>query len=210
MKKIFIGHKVKLLNSEQEGITLQINSWSSENMVEKYAVSLDNEIKIKRIIEKNISVGEQVSNKIYFDRLIRDIQSQDELTRIFASEILCDFLEFEIDKFDLQLLEIGIERIISQIRIEKNIKTEQKLVEGLFEYIWQKKTSKKVKIELLERLTKIDSYYIWSYLGDELEGDYENLSSQILNKYYKENKTKWAEKNEHSIKKITKPNKNYI
>ena len=195
MNKTFIGHKAKLLNPEKRGIILQMNSWSSENMVEKYAISLDNDIKIERVTEDNISFGEKVSDETYFNRIIRDIQSEEELTREHATEILCDFLEFEIENVDLNPLKLGIEKIIEQIKVENNINAEHKLVEGLFEFIWHKKISKKAEIELLERLTEIDKYYVWSYLGDQLEDELDNYQSDKLYKYYSENKNKWDEKN---------------
>ena len=195
MNKTFIGHKAKLLNSETRGIILQMNSWSSENMVEKYAISLDNDIKIERVTEDNISFGEKVSDETYFNRIIRDIQSEEELTREYATEILCDFIEFEIENIDLNLLKLGIDKIIEQIKVENNINAEHKLVEGLFEFIWHKKISKKAEIDLLERLTEIDKYYIWSYLGDQLEDELDNYQSDKLYKYYSENKNKWDEKN---------------
>jgi len=195
MNKTFIGHKAKLLNSETRGIILQMSSWSSENMVEKYAISLDNDIKIERVTEDNISFGEKVSDETYFNRIIRDIQSEEELTREYATEILCDFIEFEIENIDLNLLKLGIDKIIEQIKVENNINAEHKLVEGLFEFIWHKKISKKAEIDLLERLTEIDKYYVWSYLGDQLEDELDNYQSDKLYKYYSENKNKWDEKN---------------
>ena len=164
-------------------------------MVEKYAISLDNDIKIERVTEDNISFGEKVSDETYFNRIIRDIQSEEELTREYATEILCDFIEFEIENIDLNLLKLGIDKIIEQIKVENNINAEHKLVEGLFEFIWHKKISKKAEIDLLERLTEIDKYYIWSYLGDQLEDELDNYQSDKLYKYYSENKNKWDEKN---------------
>ncbi|WP_405377753.1 hypothetical protein [Nonlabens sp. Asnod3-A02] len=196
MKETFVGHKFKLLNSEKTGITLELNSWSSENMVEKYSVSFDKENIIERITKDRISFGEKVSKTDFFKRLIRDIQASEEKTREFASAILCDFLEFDITDFDLKDLKLGIENIIEQITVEKNVNSEHKLVEGLFEFIWHKKLSKKAEVQLLERLTEIDSYHIWSYLEDELEDEYENLGSEKLKKYYIENKPKWDEKND--------------
>ena len=171
MKKILIGHKFKLLNSEKTGITLDLTRWNSEKMVEKYSVSYDEESKIERITEDLIHFGEEVSKIEFFERLIRDIQSKEEITREFASEILCDFLEFSIVDFELENLELGIDKIIEQIQIEKNINVEQKLSEGLFEFIWQEKMSIDQKTELLEGLTDINSYSVWSYLGSELEED---------------------------------------
>ncbi len=196
MKETFIGHKFKLLNSEKTGITLELNSWSSENMAEKYSVSFDKENTIERITENYISFGEKVSKTDFFKRLIRDIQASEEKTREFASAILSDFLEFDIVDFDLNILKLGIEKIIKQLQTEKNANAEQKLAEGLFEFLWSEKLNKKEELELLERLTGIDSYQVWSYLGDELEEDIEKINSQKLKKYYAENIQKWKEKNE--------------
>lgn len=196
MKETFVGHKCKLLNSEKTGITLELNSWSSENMEEKYSVSFDKENIIERITENHISFGEKVSRTDFFKRLIRDIQVSDEKTREFASKILCDFLEFDIADFDLKTLKLGIEKIIEQLTTEKNANVEQKLAEGLFEFIWHKKLPENAEIELLERLTEIESYQVWSYLGDELEEDIEKINSQKLKKYYSENILKWKEKDE--------------
>ena len=184
MKETFIGHKFKLLNSQKTGITLELNSWSTENMVEKYSVSFDKEIKIERITEKHISFGDKVSRTDFFNRLIRDIQSKEEKTREFASAILCDFLEFDIDNFELKILKLGIEKLIEQLKVEKNVNAEQKLAEGLFEYILSKKLTKKEELELLERLTEIDSYQICHYLNDE---DY--LKIPKVKKYVELNKT---------------------
>ncbi|APQ18751.1 hypothetical protein [Maribacter hydrothermalis] len=194
MKETFIGHKIKILNSEKTGITLELNSWSSENMEEKYSVSFDNENIIERIAENHLSFGEKVSKTDFFHRLIRDIRVSDEATREFASAILCDFLEFDIADFDLNILKLGIEKVIEQLRIEKNANVEQKLAEGLFEFIWHKRLSKKEEIELLERLTEIDSYQVWSYLGDEIVEDIKSYNSKKLNEYYSENIEKWKEK----------------
>lgn len=184
MKETFIGHKFKLLNSEKKGITLELNSWSSENMVEKYSVSYDNENIIERITEEHISFGEKVSKKDFFKRLIRDIQVSEEKTREFASAILCDFLEFDIADFDIDTLKLGIEKIIEQLKTEKNANAEQKLAEGLFEFIWSEKLNKKEELELLERLTEFDFYQICQYLDDE---DY--LKIPKVKKYVELNKT---------------------
>ena len=197
MIETFIGHKIKLLNSDKTGITLELNSWSSDNMEEKYSVSLDKENVIERIKEDRLSFGEKVSKTDFFQRLIRDIQVSDEKTREFASAILCDFLEFDIADFDPNTLKLGIEKIIGQITVEENINAEHKLVEGLFEFIWSKKLSNSEEIELLERLTEIDKYYIWSYLGDEIVEDIESYKSEKLTKYYSENIEKWKEKDIH-------------
>jgi len=194
MKETFIGHKFKILNSGKTGITLELSSSSSENMVEKYSVSFDKENIIERITKDKISFGEKVSKTDFFKRLIRDIQSSDEKTRELASAILCDFLEFDITDFDLNVLKTGIEIVIEQITIEKNINAEHKLVEGLFEFIWHKRISKKAEIGLLERLTEIDKYYVWSYLGDEIKEDIKSYDSEKLNQYYSNNIEKWKEK----------------
>ncbi len=197
MKETFIGYKCKLLNSEKTGITLELNRWSYENMVGEYSVSFDKENTIKRITDDHLSFGERVSKTDFFLRLIRDIQISEEPTREFASAILCDFLEFDIADFDFDTLKLGIEKIIEQITVEENINSEHKLVEGLFEFIWSKKLSNNEEIELLERLTEIDKYYIWSYLGDEIVQDVESYESEKLTKYYTENIEKWKEKDIH-------------
>jgi hypothetical protein len=184
MNKKLIGHKFKLVNSEKTGITLELNSWSSENMVEKYSVSFDVESKIERITEDQISFGEKVSKTDFFKRLIRDIQSTEEKTREFASGILCDFLEFDIADFDLKTLKLGIEKIIEQLTTEKNVNAEQKLAEGLFEFIWSEKLIKKEELALLESLTEIDSYQICHYLDNE---DY--LKIPKVKKYVEMNKS---------------------
>ena len=196
MNENLIGHKIKLVNSEKTGITLEMSNLSTENFVEKYSVSFDNEKIIERITKENLSFGEEVSKIDFYNRLIRDIQASEEKTREFASAILCDFLEFDIANFDLNILKLGIEKIIEQLKTEKSANVEQKLAEGLFEFIWYKKLSKKAEIELLERLTEIKSYQVWSYLGDELEEGIEKINSQKLKKYYAENIQKWKEKNE--------------
>ena len=153
MKETFIGHKCKLLNSEKTGITLELNSWSSENMVEKYSISFDKENTIERITENQLSFGGKISKTDFFKRLIRDIQASEEKTREFATAILCDFLEFDIVDFDLNILKLGIEKIIEQLKTEKNANAEQKLAEGLFEFIWSEKLN---NIGLLTPASKIN------------------------------------------------------
>ena len=167
MKETCVGRKCQVLNTEKTGIILNLSRWSCDNMIEKYSVSFDKECKIERITEEHISLGEKVSEIDFFNRLIRDIQSPEEKTREFSSTILCDFLEFEIVDFDLDILKLGIEEIIKQLKFEKNVNAEQKLAEGLFEFIWSEKLIKKEELELLERMIEIDSYQICNYLDDE-------------------------------------------
>ncbi|SDW55424.1 hypothetical protein SAMN05444338_103169 [Flavobacterium degerlachei] len=190
-----------MLNSEKTGITLGLSSCSSEKMVEKYSVSYDDENKIERITKELISFGKKISKTDFFKRLIRDIQSTEEKTRELASAILCDFLEFDIADFEFKNLKFGIEIIIEQLKTEKNINAEQKLTEGLFEFILHEKMSTDQKTELLEKLTEISSYVVWSYLGDELQENSEELNSEKLQKYYIENIPKWKEKDEQIYEK---------
>ena len=70
------------------------------------------------------------------------------------------------------------------------------MAEAIFEFIWHEKMSNNQKTELLEKLTEINSYSVWSYLGDELEEDIEKYNSQKKKKYYTENIQKWKEKDE--------------
>lgn len=193
MQETFTGKKFKLLNSEETGIILEFISLSPEN-IEEFLISYDNKTKIDRITQQQIHLGEKVSKSEFFSRLIRDIQSPYQETREIASTILCDFLEFDIEEFDFRFLKSGIEKIIEQIIVEENINVEHKLVEGLFEFVWHKNLSKKAEIELLEKLTEIDKYYVWSYLGDEIFEDIKSYNSKKLNEYYSKNIEKWKEK----------------
>ncbi|MDV7186068.1 hypothetical protein R3X25_02140 [Lutibacter sp. TH_r2] len=183
MKKTFIGHKFQLLNSKKTGIILELNGWCSENMIEKYTVSFDTECKIERITKEHISIENKVSTKDFYNRLIRDIQSSNKKTREFASKILCDFMEFEITDININILKPGIEKIIEQIKIENNVTIEQILVASLFEFISSEKLTKKEEIELLERLTEINSSQICNYLNEEYY-----LKIPKVKKYVKLNK----------------------
>ncbi|WP_305952614.1 hypothetical protein [Emticicia oligotrophica] len=194
MQETFIGHRFKFINSEKIGITLELNSLSNDNKAKKYSISYDNESKIDTVNQDQIILGEKISKIDFFLRLVRDIQSNDDQTREYASSTLCDFLEFDTQDFNLEVLENGIDIIIEQIKIEKNINVEQKLVEGIFEFIWLKRITKIKEIGLLERLTEIDKYYIWSYLGDEITEDVDGYNSEKLNDYYSKNIEKWKEK----------------
>lgn len=206
MQETFIGHRFKLINSGKTGVILGLNSLSIEKMVEKYSISYDDEPKIERVTQDQIICGEKISKDDFFGRLIRDIQSTNDQTREYASAILCDFLEFGIQDIDLEILKIGIEKIIEQITLENNKNVEHKLVEGLFEFIWHKKLTKINEVELLERLTEIDKYYIWSYLGDEITDDIESYNSLKLSTYYSKNIEKWKEK-DISMYRIERMNK---
>lgn len=103
----------------------------------------------------------------FFKRLLRDIQSNDDLTRIYASEILCDFLEFDIENFDLLTLKYGLSKSVDQLNVENNFDVEQKLAEGLFEFIWSNKMSKDETREFLIKLTTTNSIQVSSYLNDD-------------------------------------------
>ncbi len=194
MKDTFIGCKVKLIDSSKTGIVFNLNSQVINQSLDKYIVSFDSEIRIEQLTEEKLHFEEEVSKTILFKRLIRDIRSFDIKTREVVSLLLCDFIEIEVTDFDLEVLKDGVEQMIQQIKEEKNINIEHKLVEGVFEFIWHKKNSKNEEIELLERLTEIDKYYVWSYLGDELGDDVTKYSSNKLNNYYSENIHKWKEK----------------
>ncbi|WP_459212271.1 hypothetical protein [Aquimarina rhabdastrellae] len=194
MKDTFIGYKVKLIDSSKTGIVFKLNSQVINQSLDKYIVSFDNEIRIEQLTEEKLHFEEEISKTILFKRLIRDIRSFEIKTREVVSLLLCDFIEIEVTDFDLEVLKDGVEQMIQQIKEEKNINIEQKLVEGVFEFIWHKKMSKNEEIELLERLTEIDKYYVWSYLGDELDDDITKYSSNKLNNYYSENIHKWNEK----------------
>jgi len=194
MQNIDTGNKIKFVNSEETGISLMVSSRSVENFIEKYSISYDNEIKIESVTKDQITIGEKISKQDFFFRLIRDVQSTEEQTREFAAEILCHFLEFGISDFELETLKIGVEKIVNQIKVENNINVEQKLAEGLFEFIWHKKLSNKDEVELFERLTEIDKYYVWSYLGSEIMEDIKSYNSKKLNEYYSLNFKKWKER----------------
>jgi len=194
MSDTFIGHQIKLKKLEKTGIILELNKLSTEKFVEKFLISYDDESIIERINSEEIIIGEMVHKTIFFNRILRDIQSTNDLTREYASSILCDFLEFDIKDFKIEELIIGVETIINQVKVENNINVEHKLVEGLFEFIWHKKLDKTKEVELLERLTKIDKFYIWSYLGDEILEDIDNYNSKILSDYRTKNFDKWKEK----------------
>jgi hypothetical protein len=194
MQETFIGHRFKFINSEKTGVTLELSRLSNENMLEKYSISYDDKPKIERVTQDQIILGEKISKTDFFRRLTRDIQSMNDQTREYASSILCDFLEFDIQDLNLGVLKIGIDKVIEQIKIENNINVEQKLVEGLFEFIWHKKITKIDEVKLLEGLTEIDKYYIWSYLGDEITEDIESYKSIKLSDYYSKNIEKWKER----------------
>lgn len=193
MEKTYIVHKCKVLDSGKTGVSIVFNNERSKS-IEKYLVSFDEKNIIERIKKDDISFGEKISKIDFYKRLIRDIQASDEQTREIASEILCYFLEVNIVDLNLDVLKPGIEQIIKQITAESNINSEHKLVEGLFEFIWSKKLSKKEETELLERLTEIDKYYVWSYLGDEIVEDIASYNSKKLTEYYLANLEKWKER----------------
>ena len=171
MNKLEVGNKVgvqaELTKTNQKGITLLISKISTENWKEKYSFSFDDDVKIERISIEDVKLNEEVPKTIFFERLLRDIQSKEDQTRIYASEILCDFLEFDIEDFDLPTLKSGLDKSIDQLKVESNFDVEQKLAEGLFEFIYSNKMTKDEKREFLIKLTSTNSLQVCNYLEDD-------------------------------------------
>ncbi|KAA9345794.1 hypothetical protein [Adhaeribacter soli] len=193
---IRVSQRVVLVTTKETGITLSSSKMLSENWVEKFTVSLDDSEKIERVRISDVLIKEKVSVQDYFKRLIRDIQSPDERTREYASEVLCNFIEFNSAGFDLNLLKSGVESIVKQLRTEKNSDVELKLAEGLFEFVWYGQLQMEEEISLLERLTEIDSFHIWNYMNDE---DYMKISK--VKQYIEMNKNKWQSRYDNIYKK---------
>lgn len=145
MNKTYIGYKFELLNSNKTGITLSLHSVNNKNSNDHLLLSFDNENKIETLSTEEISIGANISQSEIFNRLVKHIQSTDQRTREIASEMISNFMEFDTENFDNQLLQLGVEMMIDQIIIEENINVEHKLVEGIFEFIWSKKLSFHVK-----------------------------------------------------------------
>ena len=160
-----IRHRFELKNSNQTGVVLFSGKILSEHW--KYTVSFDKTNRVERVLLHEVIIKNEVSKTDYFERLILNIQSGEEITRVFASDILCDFIEFNSIDLDLKTLQKGIEIVIKQLKEEKNIDVEQKLIESIFEFIWLEKMSSEEKKDLLILLTKIESTTICGYIDDE-------------------------------------------
>ena len=162
-----IRHRFEMKKNNQKGIILSSSKILSENWIEKYTISFDEINKIERIPVDEVVIKNEISKTEFFERLILNIQSEDETTRIFASDILCDFIEFDSMDFDFKKLQKGITIVIQQLKKEKNIDAEHKLTESIFEFIWLEKMSNEEKKDLLIQLVAIDSIKICTYIEDE-------------------------------------------
>lgn len=154
-----------LKSTSESGLILgEINE---NNTGWKTQFSIDDKPLIKLVSPSDINITEKVSANDFLFRLIRDINSNDVSTRIIASEILCYYIEFNSFRIDYQLLEKAVEFMIYRLTIKDEFDVEQKLSEGIFEFIWLGKMDKNSEKELIIKLAKLDKDCLFPYLDDE-------------------------------------------
>ncbi len=184
MEDTFIGYNCSINNSTKTGVTLELNSSSLEDFKEHYIVSLDDSLMIERVPKNKIQIKNKLNGNDFFKRLIRDIQSTDETTRINISRILIGFNEFSLYTIDSNLLIKHLEIILKILEHEENVDVEYNLIESIDELLMSTSLKMNEKIWLLERLTKIDSPSIYNLL----EGRDEFSEIEMVKEYLIEKK----------------------
>jgi hypothetical protein len=151
--------------TNEKGIV--IGEFNENNAGWKVQISLDNESIIQLLNPNDYTLLGYCDNQIFLDRLIRDINSQDLKTRQWTTETLCYYIETTGSDIELQLLSNSINKMINRLAIETDYDVQQKLSEGIFEYIWLEMLNKEEEQDLIIKLAKMDKDTLFCYLDDE-------------------------------------------
>lgn len=182
MKSSF-GHIATRKIDNETGLILGESKINNEDL--KADFSLDSSIEIERISLHELRIGEVKNHKEVLVRLLRDIKSASEQTRIWASQILCDFVEEVGSELELNVIETSINIVIERISIEDNWDVGQKLGEVVYEFFCLQKIDKKSELSLVTKLALLNKDFLYSYLDDE-----QYLQIKEVNDFIND-KTKW-------------------
>ena len=161
----YTGQKAILNSTLEEGIVLQ--EINENNGGWKVQFSFENKNLIKRFDFNEITVVEKVKDELLLERLTRNINSENLETQIWSSEILCYFIEEYGNVIGKVELEKAIELMTNKLKEENEYDIEQKLAEGIFEFLCLEKIDRKEEEKLIITLAKLNKDCLYSYLDDE-------------------------------------------
>jgi hypothetical protein len=161
----YTGQKAKLNSTSEEGIILQ--EINENNTGWKVQFSFENKNLIKRFDFNEITVVEKLNDEILLERLTRNINSEDLDTQIWSSEILCYFIEEYGMDIDKESLENTIKEMVNKLSVENEYEIEQKLAEGIFEFLWLENIDKSDEEKLIIKLAKLNKDCLYCYLDEE-------------------------------------------
>jgi hypothetical protein len=151
--------------TNEKGIIL--GGFNENNNGWKIQFSLDHSCNIQLITSKEITITGICDDAIFMERLIRDIYSEDLKSRQWASDVLCDFIEFNGEELELDLLNKSVDKMVERLSIENDYEVEQKLSEGLFEFLCLEKLTQKEEQKLVIELANLNKEVLFSYLNHE-------------------------------------------
>lgn len=161
----YTGQKAILNSTLEEGIIVQ--EINENNTGWKVQFSFENNNLIKRFDFNEITVVEKLNDEILLERLTRNINSEDLDTQIWSSEILCYFIEENGMDIDENSLENAIKEMINKLSVENEYEIEQKLAEGIFEFLWLEKIDKSDEEKLIIKLANLNKDCLYCYLDEE-------------------------------------------
>jgi hypothetical protein len=178
----YSGNKAKLKATSEEGIILQ--EINENNTGWKVQFSFDDKTLIKRFNDDEITILEKVQHKeTILERLARDINSPDLDTQIWSSEILCYFIEDYGNEIETEKLEKTVSAMFNKLSLENEYDIEQKLAEGIFEFLWLEQIDSKSQENLIIKLAELNKDCLFCYLDDE-----EYLSLKEVKEFVKRKK----------------------
>lgn len=128
---------------------------------------MDNKCLIEELLQKDILLIGKCEVNMFLERLIRDIGSGDLKTRQSASEVLCYFIESTGSTIELNILTNSIWQMVERLAKENDYDVEQKLSEGIFEFIWLERLNEIENRNLITHLAKLDKNSLICYLDEE-------------------------------------------
>ena len=161
----YAGHKAILNSSSEEGIILQ--EINENNRGWKLQFSFDNKTLITCFDFNEITIFEKLKDELLLERLIRDISSNNLNTQIWSSEILCYFIEEYGENIELKILEKAILEMVNELSRENEYDIEQKLAEGIFEFLCLEKIDKYAEEKLIIKLASLNKDCLYCYLDEE-------------------------------------------
>lgn len=188
-----IGHYAVLTATSENGIIMgmireyvigEINE-KNHDWNWKVQFSFDNKSLVKRLDANDITIYKKSNDKTFFERLIRDISSDDLETRQWTSEMLCDYIEDLDPDFDFEFLRELVEIMINRLSIEEDFDVQRELCEGIYEYICLQKLDKDRELQLVKKLALLNKEDLYDLLNNE-----EYLKLEEV-KIFIEDKNKW-------------------
>ena len=180
----YYGQRAILNSTSEEGIILQ--EINENNNGWKVQFSFDFKNLIRRFDFSEITIIEKVKDEIILEHLTRDLNSEDINTQIWSSEILCYFIEDCGNDTEKVKLEKTIDTMYHKLKVKNEYCVEQKLAEGIFEFIWLEKIDKIAEEKLIIKLAKLNKDCFYSYLDNE-----EYLSIDEVREFVERKKTEY-------------------